>query len=108
MGTPISPSERRNMSTAAKVIAGAIRGSVIRSRMLGQLLTSLAAFSSRGFTARECDGQQHGDRHEGRCQHEGTAKEAEECRGDCLRPSGECQGSCRLNYVMIPPIDAAA
>jgi hypothetical protein len=22
--------------------------------------------------------------------------------------SGECQGSCRLNYVMIPPIDEAA
>jgi hypothetical protein len=21
---------------------------------------------------------------------------------------GECQGSCRLNYVMIPPIDEAA
>src|SRR4051812_39582079 len=25
-----------------------------------------------------------------------------------LLPFGECQGSCRLNYVMIPPIDAAA
>jgi hypothetical protein len=22
--------------------------------------------------------------------------------------SGACQGSCRLNYVMIPPIDEAA
>jgi hypothetical protein len=24
------------------------------------------------------------------------------------QPLGECQGSCRLNYVMIPPIDDAA
>jgi hypothetical protein len=25
-----------------------------------------------------------------------------------LREAGECQGSCRLNSVMIPPIDDAA
>ena len=31
------------------------------------------------------------------------------CRtGTPWRDLGECQGSCRLNYVMIPSIDAAA
>src|SRR6476620_6409809 len=40
------------MRTAAKEIAGIMSGSVIRSRMLGHPLTSLPAYSSRGFTVR--------------------------------------------------------
>jgi hypothetical protein len=52
MGTPISPSAKRKMSTAAKAIAGATRGSVMRASTLGHPLTSLPAFSSSGLTFR--------------------------------------------------------
>jgi hypothetical protein len=58
----------------------------IDTPMLGNRLQMRIALGRRDFTQNRCRPRRDDDR----------------------RVGGECQGSCRLNYVMIPPIDEAA